>query len=243
MEQSVCKKEIKHHKQLDLCKTRAAYRQGKKLTAVKVYTVSSESQHLFVYGVPVINLRSELKALFSRYGQVKSISLVSDHETEVFTECYHIQFDRIQSARIAKRFLDNKSFYGGLLHVCYAPEHEDIDETRAKLLQRNKDVLKRLHPTNDSVDSGWKHKRSHTAAAEDNDAINNDPMLSWLEAPKETNTKMLVQEAYIKYDDSTQPQRSNKKVKKSNLIPTPILMSKEFIQRKTVEKKILFYNK
>lgn len=30
------KKQIEHHKQLEFCKTRPAYRQGKKLTAVKV---------------------------------------------------------------------------------------------------------------------------------------------------------------------------------------------------------------
>lgn len=29
-------KEVEHHKQLELCKTRPAYRQGRKLTAVKV---------------------------------------------------------------------------------------------------------------------------------------------------------------------------------------------------------------
>lgn len=30
-------KELKHHRQHELCTTRAAYRQGRKLTAVKVY--------------------------------------------------------------------------------------------------------------------------------------------------------------------------------------------------------------
>lgn len=40
--------------------------------------------------------------------------------------------------------LDTKNFYGGSLHVCYAPEFENIGETRSKLLQRQKDVLYRL---------------------------------------------------------------------------------------------------
>lgn len=46
--------------------------------------------------------------------------------------------------RIAKRFLDGKNFYGGLLHVFYVPELESITETRAKLFQRRKDVSMRI---------------------------------------------------------------------------------------------------
>lgn len=65
-------------------------------------------------------------------------------KTEQFTECYHVQYERIQSSRIAKRMIDTKSFYGGILHVCYAPECESIQETKVKLLQRKKDVVKRL---------------------------------------------------------------------------------------------------
>lgn len=40
--------------------------------------------------------------------------------------------------------LDTKNFYGGILHVCYAPELETIDETRQKLIQRQRDVVYRL---------------------------------------------------------------------------------------------------
>lgn len=65
----------------------------------------------------------------------------------MFTECYHVHYAKIQSARIAKRQLDNRSFYGGVLHVCYAPERESVEDTRAKLLQRSKDVLSRLYGT------------------------------------------------------------------------------------------------
>lgn len=49
-----------------------------------------------------------------------------------------------QSARIAKKMLDTNNFYGGVLHVCYAPELETIEETRNKLLERKKNVLLRL---------------------------------------------------------------------------------------------------
>ncbi|KAL3283648.1 hypothetical protein HHI36_006787 [Cryptolaemus montrouzieri] len=147
-------KEIPQHKQQELCTTRPAYRQGRKLTAVKVYSVMSESQHLYIYGVPKINLRNELKSLFNKYGQILSIHIVPDVKVEMFTECFHIQYGRIQSARIAKRFVDNKSFYGGVLHICYAPEHETVQETISKLQLREKDVLTKLCKYNAEASEG-----------------------------------------------------------------------------------------
>lgn len=38
--------------------------------------------------------------------------------------------------RIAKKKMDEQSFFGGLLHVCYAPEFETVEETRKKLEER-----------------------------------------------------------------------------------------------------------
>lgn len=38
---------------------------------------------------------------------------------------------------MAKRKMDEQSFFGGLLHVCYAPEFETVEETRKKLQERN----------------------------------------------------------------------------------------------------------
>ena len=49
---------------------------------------------------------------------------------------YWIKFSRIGSARIAKQKLDNWSFYGKALHVCYAPEYETVLETRDKIAHR-----------------------------------------------------------------------------------------------------------
>ncbi|CAH2064774.1 unnamed protein product, partial [Iphiclides podalirius] len=135
---------LPHHEQLPLCTSRLAYRQGRKLTAVKVYTVASESNHLLVFGVPALNLRQETKALFMKFGKLVKFNISPDHPSEAFTETYHSQYERIQSARVAKRMLDTKNFYGGSLHVCYAPEMESVDETRKKLWQRQKDVLYRL---------------------------------------------------------------------------------------------------
>jgi RNA-binding protein 48 len=48
--------------------------------------------------------------------------------------------------RFAKRKLDATSFYGGVLHICYAPEMETVEEVKEKLEARKKDVYKRLNP-------------------------------------------------------------------------------------------------
>ncbi|XP_014479637.1 PREDICTED: RNA-binding protein 48 isoform X2 [Dinoponera quadriceps] len=133
-----------HHVQQKLCQARPPYRQGKRLTAVKVYTINDESQHLLICGVPKIKLGEEVKKLIYPYGDVKAIQLVTEYPSEEFTETYHIHYARIQSARIAKRFIDNKNFFGGLLHVFYVPELETLPETKAKLAQRRKDVITRI---------------------------------------------------------------------------------------------------
>lgn len=44
--------------------------------------------------------------------------------------------------------LDTKNHYGGILHVCYAPEFETLNDTRQKLLQRQKNVVARLKNLN-----------------------------------------------------------------------------------------------
>ena len=46
--------------------------------------------------------------------------------------------------RVAKRKLDDNSFLGGILHVCYAPEYETVQDTREKLQQRRIDVARRV---------------------------------------------------------------------------------------------------
>ncbi|CAH2248690.1 RNA-binding protein 48 [Pararge aegeria] len=140
---------LPHHEQQSLCTTRLPYRQGRKLTAVKVYSICKESNHLLIFGVPSLNLRQEIKALFIKFGKLLQFNISKEHAAESFTETYHAQYERIQSARHAKRMLDTKNFYGGLLHVCYAPELEDINETRQKLMQRQRDVIFRLKNLND----------------------------------------------------------------------------------------------
>lgn len=46
---------------------------------------------------------------------------------------------------MAKKMIDTKNFYGGSLHVCYAPEFESLEQTRQKILQRKRDIIFRLN--------------------------------------------------------------------------------------------------
>ncbi|XP_050360304.1 RNA-binding protein 48 [Nymphalis io] len=135
---------LPHHEQQPLCVTRLPYRQGRKLTAVKGYSVTKESNHLLIFGVPSLNLRQETKKLFIKFGKLLQFNITKQHTSEPFTETYHAQYERTQPARMAKKMLDTKNFYGGILHVCYAPELETVDETRQKLIQRQRDVVFRL---------------------------------------------------------------------------------------------------
>lgn len=64
-----------------------------------MYTVNSESQHLLVCGVPSLGLQDELRRLCGRFGDVKSLVFVPKYAEEEFTEVYHVQYSRIQSAR------------------------------------------------------------------------------------------------------------------------------------------------
>ncbi|CAB0003917.1 unnamed protein product [Nesidiocoris tenuis] len=100
---------LPHHEQQELCDSRPAYRQGRKLTAVKVYTVNNESQHLLIYRVPAINLENEVMTLCERFGQVTSLrKLVSNHPNdEVFTDIYHVQYGKIRQASKCNRVLHN----------------------------------------------------------------------------------------------------------------------------------------
>ncbi|PSN29225.1 hypothetical protein C0J52_28176, partial [Blattella germanica] len=108
-----------------------------------VYTVNNESQHVLVCGVPALGLQDDLRRLCARFGDVKSLVFVPKYAEEEFTDVYHVQYARIQSARYAKHHLDGREFFGGILHVCYVPEMESLAETRAKLIQRRKEVARR----------------------------------------------------------------------------------------------------
>ena len=68
--------------------------------------------------------------------------LLDEYPSEPYTDVYWIKFVSIDSARVAKRKMDNRSFFGKDLHVCYAPEYETVQDTREKLQER-RDVIAR----------------------------------------------------------------------------------------------------
>ncbi|XP_036102826.1 RNA-binding protein 48 isoform X1 [Molossus molossus] len=127
---------FEHHVQRAVCDTRAKYREGRRPRAVRVYTINLESRYLLIQGVPAVGAMKELVERFALYGAIEQYNALDEYPAEDFTEVYLIKFMNLQSARTAKRKMDEQSFFGGLLHVCYAPEFETVEETRKKLQER-----------------------------------------------------------------------------------------------------------
>lgn len=71
--------------------------------------------------------------VFTKQQQIKGPWQLVKHEFIVVVICF----------RFAKKKLDNKSFFGGILHVCYAPEFETVNDTREKLQERRKVIAKK----------------------------------------------------------------------------------------------------
>lgn len=145
-------KTLPHHKKEEICTSRAKYRDGRKDTAVKVYTINQESVYLLIQGVPAVGAQSDLQALCEQYGEVDFIQPLDEYPCEEFTEVYVVKYHWFPAARTAKKHLDDKSFFGGTLHVCYAPEFETVSDTRQKLQERRKFVA-------------WKTKTTATETA------------------------------------------------------------------------------
>lgn len=127
-----------HHLKQNVCGTRARYRDGRKERAVKVYTVNQESVYLLINNVPAVGAAENLRALCDQYGIVEDFRPLDDYPCEEFTEVYLVKFSSFNAARIAKKNLDDKLFFGCPLHVCYAPEFETVLETKVKLQERRK---------------------------------------------------------------------------------------------------------
>ncbi|XP_026205184.1 RNA-binding protein 48 [Anabas testudineus] len=132
----------KHHEQRKVCISRPKYREGRKEKAVKVYTINLESRYVMVQGVPAIGVMTELIQLCALYGVVEEYRPLDEYPAEEFTEVYLVKFQKLTSARAAKRHMDEKSFYGGVLHVCYVPEYETVEDTRLKLQDRRRYVIR-----------------------------------------------------------------------------------------------------
>ncbi|NWJ00150.1 RBM48 protein, partial [Crypturellus undulatus] len=110
--------------------------------AFQVYTINLESRYLLVQGVPALGVMRELVEQFALYGAIEEYHALDEYPAEPFTEVYLIKFQKVQCARVAKKKMDERSFFGSLLHVCYAPEFETVQETREKLQDRRKYIAK-----------------------------------------------------------------------------------------------------
>ncbi|XP_069371974.1 RNA-binding protein 48 [Paralichthys olivaceus] len=132
----------KHHEQRKVCISRPKYREGRNAKAVKVYTINLESTYLMVQGVPAIGVMTELIQRCALYGAVEEYRPLDEYPAEEFTEVYLVKFQRLASARAAKRHMDEKSFYGGVLHVCYVPEYESVEDTKLKLQDRRRYIMR-----------------------------------------------------------------------------------------------------
>ena len=133
-----------HHVKQEYCETRPKYRRGKRKTAVRVFTINAESKYLIISGVPCTGLESDLVKLFASHGNLQQCKELKDYPKEEFTQVYLIQYHHIQSAKSAKRKLDEHYFFGGMLHICYAPEYETVEDTREKITHRRHSVTSRV---------------------------------------------------------------------------------------------------
>nr|XP_040043965.1 RNA-binding protein 48 isoform X1 [Gasterosteus aculeatus aculeatus] len=126
----------------------------------QVYTINLESRYVMVQGVPAIGVMPELVQLCALYGAVEEYRPLDEYPAEDFTEVYLVKFQKLTSARAAKRRMDEKSFYGGVLHVCYVPEYETVEDTRLKLQDRRRYVVR-------AVQSKAREKKQREAVNEE----------------------------------------------------------------------------
>ncbi|XP_077030994.1 RNA-binding protein 48 isoform X2 [Agelaius phoeniceus] len=115
---------------------------GETVWMSQVYTINLESRYILIQGVPALGVMKELVEQFALYGAIEEYHALDEYPAEQFTEVYLIKFKKLQCARVAKKKMDERSFFGSLLHVCYAPEFETVQETREKLQDRRKYIAK-----------------------------------------------------------------------------------------------------
>lgn len=92
--------ELPYHRKSGPCWTRPLYRDGRKKTAVKVYTVTDESCFLLFFGVPSINLLQVLKTKCKQFGQIDDFRKLCDYpNVEKFTDVFLVKCRRLDDAR------------------------------------------------------------------------------------------------------------------------------------------------
>ncbi|CDS40566.1 expressed conserved protein [Echinococcus multilocularis] len=89
--------------------------------------------YLLIFGVPSIDLLNPLKERIQQIESMHQFHKVTHPESEAFTETYIAKFGSVNSARNVRRRLDDSPFYGGFLHIVYAPEFESVAECRVKM--------------------------------------------------------------------------------------------------------------
>lgn len=128
---------------------RLNYRDSKQPRAVRVYTIAQESKYIIIENVPSLGIVNEMLVRCRLYGKVESYGLLDNHASSTDNhDVYLIKYDKIQSARLAKRKLDDQPFYNQLLRVSYAPEYEKSQDIRDKFQDRISSVTERLHALN-----------------------------------------------------------------------------------------------
>jgi len=155
-----------HHIKDNVCLNRPPYRNGKKLRAVKVYTIAQESKYLLIQNIPAISgVLEQLLPYFNQYGNIEQYWRLDGYERkdpkddEQFIDTILIKFVQIHQARLAKCRLDDMNFMGSNLHICYAPECENLEDLREKMMERRtiverkKNLGKRKKQKNDSIKS------------------------------------------------------------------------------------------
>lgn len=129
-----------HHKKGSVCSTRPPYRNGRKLRAVKVFTIANESKFVVIQNVPsIIGAFEQLEGELSRFGEIERhfrLDELQIDEEKRFYNAFVVQFQRIDAARRCKILLDDFNFLGSILHITYAPEFESNDDFREKLNER-----------------------------------------------------------------------------------------------------------
>ncbi|KJE89613.1 hypothetical protein CAOG_01048, partial [Capsaspora owczarzaki ATCC 30864] len=135
----------RHHIKIPVCTTRPEYREGRRETAVKVYTIADESKFLLLLRVPALKLEQQLCDLVTAQGQVESLRRLDEYPCDQFQEAFLAKFTQLPVARAAKRQLDGHVFFGTPLHVCYAPEYETLADLREKFDERRRAVTARLN--------------------------------------------------------------------------------------------------
>uniref|UniRef100_UPI00358EB464 RNA-binding protein 48-like n=1 Tax=Myxine glutinosa TaxID=7769 RepID=UPI00358EB464 len=160
----------------------------------------------------------ELVALFALYGPVNEYRILHEYPAEKFTEVYLVKLQKLQSARIAKRKLDGRGFFGSVLHICYAPEFESIDETRDKLRWRQRQVERICPKQAIFTDKKAEDTKDHIGHVTEQKDIS-EPSISGLSSLK--NECIRVHEATESHRTASTTAETN--VELANLFPFPML--------------------